>query len=192
MGTKLILKHPAFEVHIEGDTATQIFEQASFWGSIPQACPVCGAMVTLKHRRTKTDDDYYEIICVSDGVKHKSQLGIYKKPEGALYYKQNERWTDIVGQPVEYDHKVEHHGNGHQNGHQQEKFTPDQEPMAEHERLNQEIFRLWKELGEKRILNDVIKQRFDGRTLKELFIAEKRAVLDGLQNSLERQALQTA
>lgn len=77
---------PLTTVEISSDNIKQIIEQASFWSSLPNECPLCGYPLVFFHRLTKEDDSYWGQACTGTTI-HEANFGVYKKEERGFYYK---------------------------------------------------------------------------------------------------------
>ena len=123
--------------------------------------------IWLNYRETGDNGKYkyYELIC-NGPVPHKSQLGQHMEGDSLFYRRRT----------VEAD-------NGDPIGTHGTAATVDQEPRAEHEarpRDSGEVEDLRPTGSENRD-----REKFD-RPLEQLFINEKRAILDGIEQGLKR------
>lgn len=87
-------------VTIEGDDPREIIEAATFWASLPPACPVCGATVRLQHQRVKSTRtetkgqtfDYYRVRCTGSPTAHEVTLGEHKDKQLGLFFPEDRPW----------------------------------------------------------------------------------------------------
>jgi hypothetical protein len=69
-------------VEVEASNPKGVIEQASFWSSLPQTCPVCGSSLSLDFHEDKYK--FYSLLC-SGPTRHRSNLGQYKSGDGLFY-----------------------------------------------------------------------------------------------------------
>lgn len=84
------------QLTIKTDSQKKMFQDAGFYGSLPDLCPRCGSPVRLSHR-TYDKYDYYELIC--DGSKsregeHKAKIGEHLDTE-TFFFRHDQQWLTI-------------------------------------------------------------------------------------------------
>lgn len=72
-------------VEITGDDNKELIKDAEFWGSLPNACPICGASLRFTHRKPGKDE-FHGLEC-SGPVTHETSFGKRQDEEQTLYYK---------------------------------------------------------------------------------------------------------
>jgi hypothetical protein len=85
--TLTILK--SYPVICEGEKPQQVWQQAAFFMSLPQACPVegCGAELQITYRHPTAKVEYYGLLCTGN-PPHECNLGEYEDGSG-LFWKGN-------------------------------------------------------------------------------------------------------
>jgi hypothetical protein len=73
-----------------------VFKQLSFWSKLPHECPVDGMPTALGHRKTASDEDYYEIVSTGP-IPWRMSIGQHKVG-GGLFVKADNGWGYWDGQ----------------------------------------------------------------------------------------------
>lgn len=81
---------PRLSVELASDDIKQVIEQAAFWSSLPDRCPLCQSELIFFHRDPQ-DNDYWGMQCLGP-VTHETNFGVYKTRQG-LYYKGEAEWA---------------------------------------------------------------------------------------------------
>lgn len=90
---------PGGSINLEADSQKQVFEELSFWQSLPKVCPVDGSPVRLNTRDAKTSKGapitYYELVSTSYPI-FRGHVGQSADGSGALFY--DGTWSHFDGQ----------------------------------------------------------------------------------------------
>ena len=148
-------------LEFEATDEKKAIESLSFWQTLPQSCPTCGAPVHFFFRSPQ-DNNYYGLVCEGSPA-HETNFGQYRTG-GGLYYKGD--WKPVYGAS------------------EQSREINDAsliEPEAELNRLREEMKKEWHSKSRNQSLDGAIRERF-GVSLDRLRINQLREILERMRN----------